>query len=108
MEGSATEPRGDAVRGAVVNGSVIVWLVTGHSLRGTLPVDQGAARVSRGGSLGRGGLHGRNALGAIGDETCIDGRSNPASAKGGGTPNSEKRHDVFLDVGKDRCQRGST
>jgi hypothetical protein len=62
--------------------------------------------VSRGGSLRRGGLHGGNALGAIGDEARIDRRSNSASANGSGTPNSKKRHYVFLDVGNGRCQRG--
>jgi hypothetical protein len=91
VKGSATEPKGDSVRGAVVNGGLIIRLVTGHSLGGSLLGDQGAVLRRRGGSIRGGGLHGRNALGGIdGDETGIDRRSKSADPKASSTPNSEQ------------------
>lgn len=91
VEGSATEPKGDVVRGAVVNGGLIIWLVTGHSLGGSLLGDQGAALRRRSGSIRGGRLHGRSALRGIdGDETGIDRRRKSADPKASRTPNSEQ------------------
>jgi hypothetical protein len=97
------EPKGDFVRGAMVNRGLIVRLVTSHSLGGRLLVDQGAILVRRGGSIRGGGLHGTS-LGNIGDEAGIDRRGESANPKASGTPNSEKRHCVFLDTRNGLCQ----
>ena len=104
MKRSATEPEGDVVRGAVVNGGLIIRLVTGHSLGGGLLGDQGAVLGRRGGSIRSGGLHGRNSLGGVREETGIDRRRKSADPKASSTPDSEERHCVFLDAGNGRCQ----
>ena len=94
------EPKGAFVRGAVVNGGLIIRLVTGHSLGWRLLVDQGAVLVRCGGSIRGAGLHGGITLGNIGDEAGIDRRRESADPKASSTPNSEERHCVFLDAGE--------
>lgn len=64
----------------------------GHSLCRGLLADQGAARVSRGGSLGRVGLDGGCALGPIGDKSGIDRCSQAGSTEASSTSKSEERH----------------
>lgn len=59
-------------RGAVINGSIVVWLVTSHCLRRALLVDQGAVLARSGGSFGWGGLDGRCALDGVRVEAHID------------------------------------
>lgn len=63
----------------------------GHRLRRALFANQGAAGVSRSGSLGWVGLD-RRALGALGDEADIDRHSQAGRTEATGTPNSEERH----------------
>lgn len=82
------------VRGAVVNGSLIVGVVTCHCIRRALLVDQGAAMMSPGGSLSRVGLDGRSALGDIGGEAGIDGSDETGRPEASSTSNSEERHGV--------------
>lgn len=85
------EPKGNVVRGAVVNGGLIIRLVTGHGLGGGLLGEQGAVLGRRGGSIRSAGLHGRIALeGIAGDETGIDRHSESGGPKASSTPNSEQ------------------
>lgn len=75
------------VRGAVVNGGIIVWLMTRHGLRGAFLVDQRTVPGGRGRSICRGGLDG---LGVLGDKTGIDRGDEPAHSQGSSTPISEE------------------
>lgn len=82
------------LRGAVVNGSLIVWLVTGHRLRRGLLVDQ---RTLLGRDSGRSGgtCLDRRITGDTRDvrsKTDIDGGDNPARPEAGSASCSDKRH----------------
>lgn len=93
------------VRGSVVNGRLIIRLVTGHCLRGALLVDQRAVPVGRGGSIGRAGLQ---VLGDIGDEADIDRCGKPSHTETSSASNSEERHGGRWGVGSvgDSQRRG--
>lgn len=56
----------------MIDGSVVVRLVTGHCLRRTLLVDQGAVPGRSGGSIGCAGLDARSTLDGTGIEARID------------------------------------
>lgn len=86
------------VRGAVVNGCLIVRLVTGHCLRGALLVDQRAVLVGRGGSIGWAGLH--VSLGDVGKEADIDRCGKPSRTEASSASNSEERHGGRWGVGR--------
>lgn len=64
----------------------------GHSLCRGLLADQGAARVSRSGSIRWAGLDGRRALAAIGDKSGIDRYSQAARTETSSTSKPEERH----------------
>lgn len=62
----------ESIRGAMVNTSIVVWLVTGHCFGRGLLVDQGALLGGRSRSILRAGLARiGTASSDRGDETCI-------------------------------------
>ena len=80
------------VRGTVVNGGIVIRLVTGHGFRRALLVDQGAVLGRRGGSIGRGGLDCRSTLDRAGVETGIDRGNQASRPETSRASNSEERH----------------
>ena len=74
----------------MVNGGLIIRLVTGHCLRGTLLVDQRAVLVRRGGRVGWAGLD--VSLGGTGEVAGIDRCGKPSRTEASGASNSEERH----------------
>lgn len=82
------------LRGAVVNGSLIVWLVTGHRLSRSLLVDQ-RTLFGRDSRCGRGTRLDRRITGDtryVRSKTDIDGGDNPARPETGSASCSDKRH----------------
>ena len=82
-------------RSSVVNGGLVIGLVTGHCLRRTLLADQCAVFVRDGRGISRAGLDG-----AVGGrhKTGIDRSGEPASAEAGEPSYSRKRHDGYMCV----------
>lgn len=77
---------GGEVRCAEVDGSIVVWLVTSHCLRGSLLSDQGALLRGRRRRIGRAGLDilvGRRTLRGTLNEAGVHRRREPAHSEAG-------------------------
>lgn len=78
--------RAASVRCAEVDGSIVVWLVTSHCLRGSLLSDQGALLRGRRRRIGRAGLDilvGRRTLRGTLNEAGVHRRPEPAHSEAG-------------------------
>lgn len=93
----------------MINGGIVIGLVTGHCLSRALLADQRAAGVGRGRRLGRVGLDGRRPLHAVGGKAGIDGSDQTGRPEASSTSNSEERHGVWwqewggMEIVKRRC-----
>lgn len=83
-----------SIRGAVVNGGIVVGLMMSHCLSRALLADQGAAGIGRGRRLGRVRLDGRSTPAGVGGKAGIEGSDQASRPEASSTSNSEERHGV--------------